>query len=87
MAEKQKALKGRQHWTGRGPDGVLQTAKVLGSQTHGGQMRFGLKTQCSGLRGGQVRGLGAAVTRVHTPTPACTVPRSWEEGKKAEDTT
>lgn len=78
----QKALKGRQHQTGRGPAGVPQTAKIPGRQTHSGQMGLGPGTQCPGPTGPGQR-LGVAATVVH----ALLLPsqlNSWEEGRRPE---
>lgn len=84
MAEKQKALKGRQHQTGRGPAGVPQTAKTLGSQTHSGQMGLGPGTQCPGLMGPGQR-LRVAATVVHALLLRSQL-NSWEEGRRPEQT-
>lgn len=84
MAEKQKALKGRQHQTGRGPAGVPQTAKVQGGQAHSGQMGLGPRTPVPRAEG-PGRRLGVAVTIVHALLLPSQLPTPGRRGRRPEE--
>lgn len=84
MAEKQKALKGRQHQTGRGPAGVPQAAKVPGSQTRRGQMGLGPGTPVPRAEGPGQR-LRVAATTAHALLLPSQLPTPGRRGRRPEE--